>query len=76
MITRQVQERYTKGKDSPWILKRVTTISRMESLSTSITTSMAILQKNADSRRRNKKHELVSNVTRKGTLLKTIKEHS
>ena len=52
------------------------TISRMENLSASITTSIAILQKNADLRRKNKKHELVSNVIRKGILPKTVKEHS
>jgi len=76
MITRQVQEQHTEGKDSPWTLERVTTISRTGSLSASIATSMAIWQKNADPRRKNEKYELVSNVTRRGTLPKTVKEHS
>jgi len=49
---------------------------RTGSLSASIATSMAIWQKNADSRRKNKKCELVSNVTSRGTLPKTVKEHS
>jgi len=52
------------------------TISRTGSLSVSIATSIAIWQKNADPRRRNEKCKLVSNVTRKGTLQKTVKEHS
>jgi len=57
-------------------LERVTTISRIESLSASIATSMAIWQKNANPRRKNEKHKLVSNVIRRGTLLKTVKKHS
>ena len=76
MITRQVQEQYTESEDSPWILERVMTISKKRSLSASIATSIAIWQKNADSRRKNEKHELVSNVTRRGILPKTVKEHS
>ena len=52
------------------------TISKKRSLSTSIATSIAIWQKNADPRRKNEKRELVSNVTRRGTLPKTVKEHS
>jgi len=52
------------------------TISKKRSLSASIATSIAIWQKNADSRRKNEKHELVSNVTRRGILPKTVKEHS
>jgi len=31
-----------EGKDSPWTLERVTTISRMKNLSVSITISIAI----------------------------------
>jgi len=42
MITRQVQKQHIEGKDSPWTLERVMTISRMGSLSAAITTSMAI----------------------------------
>jgi len=52
------------------------TISRIESLSALITISTAIWQKNTDPRRKNEKHKLVLNVTRRGTLPKTVKEHS
>jgi len=65
-----------EGENSLWTLERVTTISRTESLSASIATSMAIWQKNTDLRRKNKKCELVSNVTRRNALPKTVKEHS
>jgi len=64
-----------EGKDSPWTLERVTTISRMKNLSVSITISIAIWQKNTDPRKKNKKRKLVSNV-KKNTLPKTVKEHS
>jgi len=76
MITIQVQEQHTEGKNSPWTLGKVMTILRMGSLSASTATSMAIWQKNTDPRRKNEKNELVSNVTRRGTLPKTVKEHS
>ena len=76
MITRQVQKQHTESENSPWTLERVMTISRTESPSTSITTSIAIWQKNADPTRKNKKCKLVSNVTRRGTLPKTVIKHS
>jgi len=52
------------------------TTLRMGRLSASIATSMNIWQKNTNPRRKNEKHELVSNVTRRSILLKTIKKHS
>jgi len=55
-----------EGKNSPWTLKRVTTTSRMRSLSASITTSMAIWPKNTEKRKR-KKPECVSNTTKRDT---------
>ena len=75
-ITRQVQKQYMEGKDSSWTLESQMKISRMGSWSASIVTNIDIWQRNADPRRRNMKHELVSNATRKGTLPKTVKENS
>jgi len=49
--------------------------SRMESQSASTATSMVIWQRNADQKRRNEKQELVSNVTRKNTSPRTVKEN-
>ena len=60
-------------EDNQWILGNPTRISRTESLSTSIATSMGIWQRNANQRRRNEKPGHVSNVTRKNTLQKTAK---
>ena len=51
------------------------TISKTGSLSASIATSTDIWQRNAEQRRRNKKHECVLNATRRGTLPKTVKEN-
>jgi len=65
-----------ESEDSPWTLERVMIISGTGSLSTSIAISIAIWQKNADPRRRNEKCKLVSNVTRKGILQKTVKEYN
>jgi len=45
----------------------------MESPSALIATSTAIWQKNADWKRRNEKHEHVSNATRRGILPKIVK---
>ena len=75
-ITRQVQEQHMESEDSPWTLESLTTISRMESQSTLIVINMDIWQRNADTKRRNKKYKLVSNVTRRGTLPKTVNKNS
>jgi len=50
--------------------------SRMGSPSASIATSTVIWQRNADWRRRNKKHEHALNTTRRGTLPRIVKENS
>ena len=50
-------------------------ISKMGSPSASTATSMAIWQKNANQKGRNKKHEHVSNATRRGILPKIAKEN-
>ena len=73
MITRQAPERYMEDEDNLWTLGNPTRTSKMESPSASIATSMVIWQRNADWKRRNKKHERVSNVTRRGTLPKIVK---
>jgi len=57
-------------------LESSTTISRMGSQSASIVTNTNIWQRNADPRRRNEKHKLVSNMTRRGILPKTVKKNS
>jgi len=60
-------------EDNQWILGSPMTFSKMESLSVSIATSMDIWQRNAEWRRKNEKHKHVLNVTRRGTLPKTVK---
>ena len=75
MITRQAPERHMEEENNQWILENPTKTSKTESLSASIVTSMDIWQKNAKQKGRNEKHEPVSNATRRGTLLKTIKEN-
>jgi len=65
-----------EGKDSPWTLKRVMTILKMGSLSASTAISMATWLKNVEIRRKRKKSESVSSVTKKGTLREIVKENS
>ena len=62
-------------EDSQWTLESPMTISKTGSLSASIAISMDTWQRNADQKRRNEKHEYVLNVTRRGTLPKTVKEN-
>ena len=49
--------------------------SKMGSPNASTATSMAIWQKNANQKERNKKHKHVSNTTRRGILPKIAKEN-
>ena len=49
------------------------TISKTGSPSASIATSTVIWQRNADWKRRNKKHKCALNVTRKGILPRIVK---
>ena len=76
MITRQVLERHMEEENNQWILGSPTRTSKMESPSASIATNTDIWQKNADQRRGNERHELVSNVTRRGTLPRIVKGNS
>ena len=62
-------------ENNQWTLGSPMTISKTESLSTSIATSIDIWQRNAKQRRRNEKHECVLNTTKRGTLPKTVKEN-
>ena len=62
-----------ENEDNQWTLGSLTIISRMESLNASTATSMAIWQKNAEWKRRNDKHEHVSNATRRSILPKITK---
>jgi len=73
MITRQVWESHTVEEDSQWTLESPTTTSKTGSLNALIATSTDTWRRNADQRRRNKKHEHVSNATRRGILPKTAK---
>jgi len=73
MITRQAPEQYMEDENNLWTLGNPTRTSKTESPSASIATSMVIWQRNADWKRRNKKHERVSNATRRGTLPKIVK---
>jgi len=65
-----------EDEDNPWTLGSPMKTSKMESPSASIATSMIIWQRNADWKRRNEKHEGVLNVTRRGTLPKTVERNS
>ena len=62
-------------EDNQWILESPMTISKMGSRNASIVTNTDIWQRNAKQRRRNEKHEPVSNATRKGILPRTVKEN-
>jgi len=53
------------GKDSPWILERATTTSKMGNQSVSIATSMSIWLKNVGIRRKRRKLGSVSSATKK-----------
>ena len=64
-----------EDEDNQWILGSPTIISKMGSLSTSTATSTDTWQRNAEQRRRNEKYKHVLNVTRRGTLPKTVKEN-
>ena len=74
MITRQEQEPHTVEEDNLWTLGSPTTTSKMGSLSASIVTNTDTWQKNANRKRKNRKHERALNATRRGTLPKTAKE--
>ena len=73
MITRRALERHMEEEDNQWILGSPMTISKTESPNASTATSMDTWQKNARRKRKNKKHECVLNVTRRGTLPKIAK---
>jgi len=61
-------------ENNQWTLESPMTISKTGSLSASIATSMDTWKRNADWKRRNEKHEHVSNATRRGILPKTAEE--
>jgi len=75
-ITRQEQKQHMVDKDSPWILERAITTSRMGNQSVSIATSMSIWLKNVGTRRKRRKLRSVSSVTKNDTLQRTIKRNS
>ena len=70
MTTKQVLEQHMEDEGNPWILESPTKTSKTGSSSTSIATSMDTWQKNTEWKRRNEKHEHVSNATRRGILPK------
>ena len=75
MITKQVPEQPMEEENNSWTLGSQTRTSRMGSQSASIITNTDTWQKNANWKRRNEKHEHVSNATRKDTLLRIIKKN-
>ena len=76
MITKQVPEQHIKDEDNLWTLGNPMKTSKTGSPSTSIATSMVIWQRNTNQRKRNEKHELALNATRRGTLPKIVKRNS
>jgi len=58
-------------EDNQWTLGSSTTTLKMGSRSASTVTNTDIWQRNAEQRRKNERHEPVSNVTRRGILPKT-----
>jgi len=62
-------------EDNQWTLGSPTTTLKTGSRSASIATNMDIWQRNPEQRRKNEIHELVSNVTRKGILPRTVKRN-
>ena len=73
MTTKLALERLIENEDNQWILESLITTLKTGSRSVSTATSTVIWQRNARQRRRNKKHKLVLNVTRRGTLPKIVK---
>jgi len=73
MITRQVPEQRMVDENNQWTLESSTRTLKTGSLSVSIVTSMDIWQRNAEQKRRNKKSEHASNVTKKDILPKIVK---
>ena len=64
-----------EDEDNPWTLGSQTRTSRTGSQSASIVTNMDTWQRNANWKRRNEKHKHVSNVTRKDTSPRIVKEN-
>jgi len=61
--------------DNQWTLGSPTTTLKMGSRSASIATNMDIWRRNAEQRRKNETHELVSNVTRRSILPRIVKRN-
>ena len=64
-----------EDKDNQWTLGSPMTISKIGSPSASTATSIDTWQKNAEWKRRNKKHKHVSNATRRSILPKIVNEN-
>ena len=64
--TRQVWELHMVVEGNQWILESPMIISKTGSPNASTATSMDTWQRNANQKRRNEKHERVSNTTRRG----------
>ena len=61
--------------DNQWILESPMTTLKTGSQSASTATNTDIWQRNAEQRRKNEAHELVSNATRRGILPRTVKKN-
>jgi len=75
MTTRPALEQLIEDKDNQWTLGSPTIISIMGNPNASTATSTDTWQKNANQKRRNEKHEHVSNATRRGILPKITKKN-
>ena len=65
MITTRAPERHIEEEDNQWILESLTTISKTGNQIVSTATNMDTWQRNTKRKRKNEKHEHVSNVTRR-----------
>jgi len=65
-----------EGEDNPWILESPMRISKMGNRNISIATSIDIWQRNASYRRKRGKQGNVSNMTKKDTLPRIVKENN
>jgi len=72
--TKRALEQHTEEEDNQWILGSPMTTLKMGSQSASTVTNTDIWQRNAEQRRKNERHEPVSNAIRRGILLRTAEE--
>ena len=74
-ITKWIQEQHMEEGNSQRILGSPIITLKTESRSASIAINTDIWRRNAEQRRKNETHELVSNATRRGILPRTVKRN-